>query len=126
MNLSYKERLKIPVICDNKFINFYTKSGEHIITHYNRIVIGQRGPYVELEFEDLIEDSFHVPKDKEYRINSDKCYYIELRSNKDNVKIYWQKRLVKYADYKIGKIYISPFDLFLTNNRAIILSQEQC
>ena len=28
------------------------------------------------------------------------------------VKIYDQKRIVDYADYRVGLIYISPFDLF--------------
>ena len=31
--------------------------------------------------------------------------------DKSNVKVYWQKKTVDYADYRVGRYYISPFDL---------------
>ena len=27
------------------------------------------------------------------------------------MKVYWQKKTVDYADYRVGRYYISPFDL---------------
>lgn len=47
-------------------------------------------------------------------------YYIELRSEHSNVKLYWQVNRVDYADYEIGKYYISPFDLYDIEGNALI------
>lgn len=110
----YKDRLKLPlnsIDCDD--IQFYTRTQKtHVATNYNRVVIGGRGPYIEFELEMLDSKNCFIPKEQEYRIDNDVVYYVELRTNdKDNVKIYIQKRCVSYADYIIGKAYISPFDL---------------
>jgi len=37
------------------------------------------------------------------------------------VKVYDQKRAVDYADYKVGLIYISPFDLFVEGGPVITM-----
>jgi hypothetical protein len=91
-------------------LKFYTKSGLHIATGYDRLVIGKRGPYV--EFENIITGNIYIPKKELYRLNNPVVYYDEYRTNDiSNVKIYLQKKNVRYADYKIGKWYISPYDL---------------
>lgn len=91
-------------------LKFYTKSGLHIATGYDRLVIGKRGPYV--EFEKIIIENAHIPKIQLFRLNNPVVYYDEYRTNDiSNVKIYLQKKNVRYADYKIGKWYISPYDL---------------
>jgi len=88
--------------------NLYLKNGTLLATGYNRVVHGERGDYIELEKE-------HFVQDLEYKFGfrnevPDDIYYIWLypKSDKD-VKIYYQLKTVKYADYKIGKFYISPF-----------------
>jgi hypothetical protein len=91
-------------------LQFYTKTGLLIATGYDRLVIGKRGPYV--EFSDVVLDNIHIPNEQKYRLDSLVVYYDEYRTNDEcNVKVYFQKKTVKYADYKIGKWYISPYDL---------------
>jgi hypothetical protein len=40
------------------------------------------------------------------------------------VKVYEQLRTVDYADYRVGLIYISPFDLFV-QGEAVITKLEK-
>ncbi len=109
--MNYEDRLKISIDGNNKTI-FYTKSGLLVATGYDRIVIGDRGPYIEFNDTQINIENFHIPKAEEYRMTSDSVYYIEFRSLDDcNVKVYFQLKEVDYADYKIGKLYISPFSL---------------
>jgi hypothetical protein len=52
------------------------------------------------------------PQYSELRFNDPHVYYAEYRSHdKSDVKVYWQKKTVDYADYRVGRYYISPFDL---------------
>jgi len=95
-------------------INFYTEDGMIVAQGYERIVIGERGPYIEFKNYQIIHVNIFIPEDQEYRLNSDKVYYVEYRTKIGNVKIYHQKKLVKYADYKIDFYYISPSDLRTT------------
>jgi hypothetical protein len=126
----YRNRLILPEVCHlakavaKKDVYFSTKSGTPIAKNYVRVVIGDRGPYIEFTRDQINHDETHVPAEQQYRINHKGCYYIELRSNDDAyVKIYVQKRIVKYADYKIGMYYISPFDL--TSNLYPVLIKEK-
>lgn len=107
----YRKRLFLPEISYGEEIEFFTKSGTHIATGYERVVIGDRGPYIEFN-DEMMTDNLFVPWEQEYRIGHGVCYYEEWRSNDDSyVKVYYQKRLVKYADYKLEMWYILPFDL---------------
>jgi hypothetical protein len=85
----------------------FTKQGTKIARNYKRIVHGGRGDYIEIEKEDIIMSNLTIPRDEEWRINDDKCYYIWYQT-KDGVKVYYQKRTVNYADYKLGYFYVSP------------------
>ena len=59
-----------------------------------------------------MEENFEIPEDQEYRKTDKRVYYVEARSKDDSyVKLYFQKKTVAYADYKVGMLYISPFDL---------------
>lgn len=107
----YKERLLIKIDGDN-YTKFSTKSKTCIATGYNRIVIGKRGPYIEFSDNNINKDLIIIPESGIWRIYSDLAYYIEYRTlDESNVKIYFQKKEVDYADYRIGYYYISPFDL---------------
>ena len=116
--MDYKDRLKLSL--DGKNINLFSKTGVKIVTGYTRIVIGDRGPYIEFNKEHLIAEHIYMPSETKWRIKSKTAFYLEYRTYQDYIMIYYQKRLVDYADYKIKKFYISPFDLYLNNNIPII------
>ena len=93
---------------------FNTASGEQIATGFTRLVVGGRGAYLEFTKEQLVAANLHMPENQEWRISSCKqgrAYYLEYRSNTDNVKIYYQRKTVNYADYRIGLFYIDPNEL---------------
>ena len=73
--------------------NLYLKNGTLFATGYNRIVHGERGDYVEFERDQI------VPKH----------YWWLIPETDPETKVYFQKKTVKYADYKIGKYYVDPY-----------------
>jgi hypothetical protein len=92
---------------------------------YTRIVIGGRGPYVELNENQICLSSFHIPKDQLYRLTDKRIYYVEMRSiDNSYVKLYYQLKTVAYADYKIGMFYISPLDLYDFDGKCIITANK--
>lgn len=108
----YTKRLLLPTVNKIPKINLYSCSGELLATSYTRIVIGERGPYVEHLPATIEWYNFHIPTDLLWKVESPTVDYVEYRSNQDHVKLYLQKREVNYATYKIGLIYLSPFDLY--------------
>lgn len=112
MQASYEDRLKITISGNDNTI-FNTESGCRLATGYNRVVIGDRGPYVEFELEHLNSDIISETKKRHF-------YYIELRSDIDDIKIYAQVHPVNYADYVVGKYYVSPFELYDSTGLAMI------
>ena len=113
--LKWPERLRISLVGDDA-TRFYTKSGLLLAIRYTRVVIGGRGPYIEFEDRQIIHGNIHIPDDQEYRLMDKRIHYHEHRSNdKSNVKLYFQKKEVAYADYKVGKWYIAP-DLLKTDD----------
>ena len=112
MGKSWRDRVKIPERGIHKF-PLYSSSGELLTNGYTRIVFGGRGPYIEFDDSQILKNKFEVPEGQKYRLTNVVCFYVEYRSkDTSNVKLYHQKRKVKYADYKIGMYYISPFDLY--------------
>lgn len=117
--MNYIERLKISIE-GNQQTKFETFDNFFVATGYERIVIGGRGPYVEFNSTQINLDSFIISDEEYWRINSDLAYYVEYRTSSiSNVKVYFQKKLVDYADYKIGLYYISPFDLLADGFKII-------
>src|ERR1017187_334610 len=109
MAQDYQARLRIPVDGDPA-MRLFTRSGTLVADGYLRVVIGGRGPYI--EFQTVWQSHLRVPAEELYRFNDPHVYYAEYRSHdKSNVKVYWQKKTVDYADYRVGRYYISPFDL---------------
>ena len=86
----------------------YTLNGTQICNGYDRIVIGDYGAFIEFS-QEHIASKFVIKKGQEYRVN-DKKYknnvkYIWLTINdKSDIKIYFQKKKVSYADYKPKKL----------------------
>ena len=109
---SVVSKLNIP-LDGNANIRFDTASGLHIATGYKRVVIGDRGAYVEFTPQQVVRDSLHVPQQRH-------VYFTELRSNDEsNVMVYDQRRTVRYADYKIGLYYIAPSDLYVKGSSVM-------
>jgi hypothetical protein len=108
----YRQRLILPEFpSEGKPIRFLTSSETEVAQGYERVVIGDRGPYIEFSDNHIVWMSLHIPKDQSWRV-AGRCYYIEYRTDdKSNVKVYKQKAVVGYADYKVDMLYISPFDL---------------
>lgn len=120
MGKSFIKRLRVPLEGRDKF-SLYSKSGTLLAAGYTRIVIGKRGPYVEFQEPQIQLQNFQIPLEEEYRVASGVSYYIEYRSKDPSyVKLYFQKRTVAYADYKIGRYYISPFDLVMKYDQPVI------
>ena len=118
----YKDLLKIPE--NGTSLELKTSFDTVIARKYERVVIGQRGPYIEFTTNQILCDKLFIPKNQLYRLSDPKLYYIEFRTNDDsNVKVYYQMRTVAYADYKIGYFYISPADLYV-NGIKCLSSQE--
>jgi len=119
----YRKRLLIPVDTPT-VLNLNTINGTHIAKGYTRIVIGERGPYIEFEDSHMVAENMFIPDDQKWRLQSSAAYYNEWRSvDAANVKIYHQKKVVDYADYKVGMWYISPFEL--TSKEFPILVEEK-
>jgi hypothetical protein len=96
---------------------------------YERIVIGQRGPYVELTEEQIVacKSRLFVPDKQQWRLSPswiNKIYYIEYRHDPTQIMVYFQKKTVSYADYKVGMYYISPWDLVTETNQPLIKSNK--
>jgi len=91
-------------------------SGVKISNGYKRIVIGDYGAFLEIERTALFPDSIKVQSGQEYRINDprfkDTVKYVWLTTkDSHSIKIYLQKKEVDYADYKVGMIYVSPYEI---------------
>ncbi len=90
--------------------SLYFHDGTYFASSFIRIVSGARGKYIELDRSQIVLNlvskyghdlSPSVPNDEVF------FYYWLIPEGRDE-KIYWQVKTVTYADYKIGKYYISP------------------
>lgn len=120
----YANRLILPEF-PKEPVRFFTRSGTLVAEGYERVVIGDRGPYVEFADTQIAKANISVPPDQQWRLlpKYDYCYYVEYRTNDESrVKLYLQKHEVDYADYRIGMWYVSPFQL--TSDVHEILIEE--
>ena len=118
----YSEMLTIPI--DGANIPLFVNYPNLIASGYQRVVIGQRGPYVEFTKNQIIDTELYIPKSQLYRLSDPKVYYIEFRSVEKNIKVYYQMRSVAYADYLLNHFYISPFDLYKEDESPCIIQAE--
>ena len=126
----YRDRLLLPELPpEGEPVEFRTRSGTVIAKGYVRVVIGDRGPYVEFADDHVVQGALEVPTDQLWRMDKNwsfKCFYQEHRSKDDyKVKVYHQRRTVDYADYRIGMWYISPFDLTTDQWSVLVESSEK-
>lgn len=92
----------------------YSLSGTLICNGYERIVIGDYGAYIEFTEEQANKESFIIAPKQEYRLTEkykDRVKYIWLTTTNQDIKIYLQKRLVSYANYKVDHYYVSILEV---------------
>ena len=89
----------------------YTTNGTLICNNYQRIVVGDYGAYIEF---DSPATQLYIEKGQEYRLeeryNHIKYVWLTIPDG-SNVKIYHQRHTVAYADYKVGKYYVSVYEV---------------
>lgn len=107
-------RATLPSLDPDKPIK--TLNGTMISNRFERVVIGDYGAFIEFKEEDLCKEKIVVKAGQEYRVTNpryaDKVKYIWLTVSDDSdVKLYYQKRCVTYADYKRGMFYVSPHQI---------------
>ena len=96
----------------------YTVNKTLICNSFERIVIGDYGAFVEFSSQQANKNSFIIAPGQEYRLYdkkySDNVKYIWLTIDDDsNIKIYYQKKTVKYADYLPKKYYVSVHEVYI-------------
>ena len=99
---------------------FNLRNGAPFASGYQRVVYGDRGPYVEFRREDIVVP-LRCTRHREALWQSsdalppEDCgfYYLWLVPVGDEraTKVYWQIKPVAYADYRRGLYYVSPWDL---------------
>ena len=93
----------------------YTINGSLICNGYERIVIGDYGAYIEFSSEQANKDLFIIAPGQEYRLEPrySNVKYIWLTiDDGSQIKIYYQKNTVSYADYKAQYYYISVYEVY--------------
>lgn len=94
----------------------YSKNRTLICSSYKRIVIGDYGAFV--EFDEPNYPQYIIAPGQEYRVkdpqykNNVKYIWLTLKDY-SNIKIYYQKKPVSYADYKPGMLYVSVHEVFI-------------
>lgn len=93
-----------------------TSKGSIITNGYDRIVIGDYGAFIEFNESQANHQDYFVPQKQMFRINNPSFVHkvkYEWWSIVDgsDIKIYKQKRGVKYADYTPGKYYVSVHEV---------------
>jgi len=99
---------------------FLTRDDLLVAEGYNRIVKTEQGEEY-YEFEDHhIAGNIHIPDQAKWRLDHDHAFYEEYRSKCNQyVKLYHQIRPVNYADYKIGRWYISVYDVIMEHDGVV-------
>ena len=95
--------------------SLYTSAGTLICSSFERIVTGDYGAYVEFSNEQANKDSYIIAPGQEYRLEPrySNVKYIWLTINdKSEIKIYYQKHSVTYADYQPKKYYVSVHEVY--------------
>ncbi len=98
-----------------EYVEQFIKFPNDVLKSYYTLVTGDHGSYYEFELEDL-NCEIGVYENEKHRLKNPSAkydWYIPIieRIPENKIKIYLQKNTVKYADYKIGKYYVSPYDI---------------
>jgi hypothetical protein len=116
----WRARLRLPEQAPVRPVSLWLPARVRIATGYLRVVVGDRGPYIELATEQLRQRRLYVPPAARWRFASATAFYEEYRTRPDEIMVYHQRLPVTYADYRVGHWYISPFDLRDRHGRVLI------
>jgi len=120
------------VECGSPSLFFYSTKGSLLAQGYVRIVYGDHGPYTEHVREQIVWDAFKCVR------TSVGFYDKWIAKDGSNVLLYDQRKTVAnlpnppagklsfsgnrpegYADYRIGRMYISPYDIRIRHSDKI-------
>lgn len=105
----YADQIPIPLNGgDHVFTN---ESGTVIARGYNRVVIGDYGPFIEYTPEQIVTENIKQKWPGEPK-SGIKYIWMETK-DQEKTKIYFQHDTVPYADYKIGMYYVDPRIVFM-------------
>ena len=101
------------------FKPLWTKTGILIATNFIRIERGGRGDYYEIAPYQICHKNLMIPLDKLWKlkflnVKNPTIDYIEQRTIRDNIKVYYQinTQYVDYAYYRIKFYYVSIKNVF--------------
>jgi len=100
----YAEQIPLPL--DGSNVYLHNENGTLISKGYNRIVLGDYGPYIEMTKEQMMVDNIKQKWPGEPK-SGIKYVWMETK-DKEKTKIYFQHATVPYADYKVGMYYVDP------------------
>lgn len=108
----YTDNIPKFLLISGGHIPLFTSKGTIITEGYKRIVIGHYGAFIEFDYNNAYSGYYVVQPGQEYRINDPKysknVKYIWYTINDgSNIKIYYQKKKVNYADYLPKNYYVS-------------------
>lgn len=86
-------------------------NGVLIASDYTRLVQGGRGDYLEMADDMIVKENIEIQPGQKFRLDTEqqsRVFYHWYRTKQGWYKLYYQIRLVGYADYKIGFWYIDP------------------
>ena len=94
----------------------FSLHGTLLADGYERIVVGDYGAFVEIQHGRMHKENICVAPGQEYRIQDPRFrdhvkYFWYTAKDSSGVKIYFQQKMVTYADYREGMYYISPYEL---------------
>lgn len=93
---------------------FELDDGTLFATAYQRVVFGDRGPYVEFQREEIAVPLASRFNNDPSTLPPEDCGYFYLwlhPAGHPAVKVYWQIKTVSYADYRRGLYYVDPYQL---------------
>ena len=100
--------------CKKTEMSLFTCSNLKVADKYQRILFTSKGNFVEFNYKDIIHKSFYIKSNQLFRLSDSRVLYIQFNSNDDaDIKMYYQMRNVRYADFNMGYFYIAINDLFL-------------
>lgn len=88
--------------------DIYLPDGTLFAKEFVRVVHDGRGDYVEFEPEQILLPLVSKFGNDITKDNLDIYYWWMIPEGHPDIKVYLQKKTVKYADYKIGKLYVAP------------------
>lgn len=101
----YAEQIPIPL--DGGDLYFHNEAGTLISKGYNRIVVGDYGPFIEFTKKQIMAKNIKKKWPGKQNKSGMKYIWCETR-DQEKTKIYFQLEKVPYADYKPDYIYVDP------------------